>query len=186
MRLPRAGPSRAEFDRFVLSHVDGFVRTGYLLVGDLAEAEDLVQECLLRVARRWPRVRSMDYPVAYARRILINLAIDGAECRARARLELAMGEGSVLETRVDEAAERRLGVVGVHAELLSALEMLPPRQRVVLVLRYFEDLSEVQVAETLGCSLGTVKSTTSRGLAQLRQALEAAPTPVTDARRSDS
>ncbi|MGZ4295714.1 MAG: sigma-70 family RNA polymerase sigma factor, partial [Solirubrobacteraceae bacterium] len=71
----------------------------------------------------------------------------------------------------DESSARRLHAVGVRAELVQALGTLPPRQRAVLVLRYFEDLSEAQVAELLGCSLGTVKSTASRGLTRLHAAL---------------
>ncbi len=70
IELRRAERVRGEFDKFVESHADELLRTGYLMVWDLAEAEDLVQETLLRVAKRWPRARSMDRPVAYARRIL--------------------------------------------------------------------------------------------------------------------
>lgn len=106
---PRAAGSRAEFELFVADSAEPLLRTAYLVVWDLAEAEDLVQACLLAVARRWPRVRRMDHPRAYARRILLNLALAG----------------------------------------------LPPRQRAVLVLRYFDDLSESQVADALGCSVGT-------------------------------
>lgn len=158
-----------DFDRFVATHVDDLLRTAYLIVGDEAEAEDLVQECLLRVARRWPRVRRMDQPRAYARRILVNLAVDGARGRARRRSEL-----------VPEAAERSTAVdplpaLDARAELLQALAELPARQRAVLVLRYFNDLTESQVAEVLGCSPGTVKSSASRGLARLREALKPVP-----------
>lgn len=174
MELFGKGRTRGEFERFVASHADDLLRTGYLIVWDLAEAEDLVQECLLRVARRWPRVRSMDHPGAYARRILVNLALDGAKRRARRRRELEPLDGLPSEARVDEAAAHELRTLAAKAELLDVLGTLPPRQRAVLVLRYFEDLSEVQVAEILGCSRGTVKSTTSRGLARLRDVLAVA------------
>jgi RNA polymerase sigma-70 factor (sigma-E family) len=155
-----------DFDQFVAAHVDDLVRTAYLIVWDEAEAEDLVQECLLKVARRWPRVRRMEQPRAYARRILVNLALDGARGRARRRSELEPGGGSSA-TAVDP-----LSALDTRAELLQALGQLPARQRAVLVLRYFNDLTEAQVAEVLGCSPGTVKSSASRGLARLREVLQ--------------
>jgi len=170
MRRPSRGGTRAEFERFVDDCADVLLRTGYLIVWDLAEAEDLVQETLVRVARRWPRVRRMDQPVAYARRILVNLAIDDGKRRSRRRGELEPPDGP-LQARADEAAARVFGTLDARAELLGALALLPPRQRTVLVLRYFEDLSEAQTAQTLGCSVGTVKSTASRALARLREAL---------------
>jgi RNA polymerase sigma-70 factor (sigma-E family) len=157
---------RADFDRFVMDNTDGLLRTAYLIAWDLPEAEDLVQETLLRVAGRWHRVRRMERPLAYARRILVNLALDGAPRRARSRLELS-GEPS--PDRPDQTADP--SAVDTHDELLAALAALPPRQRSVLVLRYFLDLPEAEVAAALGCSLGTVKSTASRGLARLEQTL---------------
>jgi RNA polymerase sigma-70 factor (sigma-E family) len=167
----RAQRARADFEQFVTGSSDALLRTAYLVVWDPAEAEDLVQECLLAVARRWPRVRGMDHPHAYARRILINLALDGATRRTRRRDELAANGSGAADEFADESSARRLHAVGVRAELVEALGTLPPRQRAVLVLRYFEDLSEAQVAELLGCSLGTVKSTASRGLTRLHAAL---------------
>ena len=166
----RSDRSRREFERFVAECSDGLLRTAYLIVWDLAEAEDLVQECLLTVARRWPRVGRMDHPRAYARRVLVNLALDGRKRRWRRRRELEASP-SVLERGADEASSRRLDGIEDRSELLPALATLPPRQRAVLVLRYFEDLSEAQVAAALGCSVGTVKSTASRGLARLQAAL---------------
>src|SRR5690348_17833462 len=84
----------AEFDQFVAAHVDDLLRTAYLIVWDEGEAEDLVQECLLKVARRWPRVRRMEQPKAYARRIVVNLALDDARRRARRRHELEPGDAT--------------------------------------------------------------------------------------------
>ena len=161
----------SEFDQFVASNVDRLLRTAYLIVWDEREAEDLVQECLFKVAKRWPRVSSMDRPAAYARRILVNLALDGAPRRARRRSEL---EPPKLLPR--EAAEDPVGALPGRADLLEALAGLPREQRAVLVLRYFNDLTEVQAASVLGCSEGTVKSRASRGLARLREAL--APMPI--------
>jgi RNA polymerase sigma-70 factor (sigma-E family) len=148
------------------------LRTAYLVVWDIGEAEDLVQECLLRVARRWPRVRAMEHPVAYARKILINLALDGAGRRSRRRGELTVATDHNGDLPDEDAAGR----FEARSELASALRRLPPRQRAVLVLRYFHDLSEAQVAETLGCSVGTVKSSASRGLDRLRAQMTPAET----------
>jgi RNA polymerase sigma-70 factor (sigma-E family) len=155
------------FDQFVAAHVDDLLRTAFLIAWDEAEAEDLVQECLLKLARRWPRVRSMDQPHAYARRSLINLATDGARGRARRRVELDPLPLEAAERSVDPLAD-----LDTHAELVEALGRLPPRQRAVLVLRYFNDLTEVQTAEVLGCPPGTVKSNAARGLARLREVFE--------------
>ena len=80
-----------DFDQFVAAHVDDLLRTAYLIVWDDGEAEDVVQECLLKLARRWPRIRRMEQPRAYARRILVNLALDGARGRSRRRGELGRG-----------------------------------------------------------------------------------------------
>ncbi len=155
-----------DFDQFVAAQVDDLLRTAYLIVWDAAEAEDLVQECLFKVASRWPRIRRMEQPRAYARRILVNLALDGARARARRRTELEP-DMWIAPTAVDPLAR-----VDARAELLQALGQLPERQRAVLVLRYFNDLTEAQVAEVLGCPPGTVKSSASRGLARLREALQ--------------
>ena len=77
MDLLRKGRTRVEFERFAADNVDGLLRSAYLMADDRGEAEDLVQECLLRLARRWPRVRSMEHPGAYARRVLFSLVLDG-------------------------------------------------------------------------------------------------------------
>jgi RNA polymerase sigma-70 factor (sigma-E family) len=158
-----------DFDEFVARYVDDLLATAYLIVWDEAEAEDLVQECLLKVARRWPRIRRMERPRAYARRIVVNLALDGARNRARRRSELEQGEAA------SPIADDPLEALDTRAELLEALGQLPARQRAVLVLRYFNDLTEAQVAEVLCCPPGTVKSSASRGLARLREALEPVP-----------
>jgi RNA polymerase sigma-70 factor (sigma-E family) len=164
---------RADFDRFVADSTEMLVRTAFLIVWDLQEAEDIAQETLLEVARRWPRVRRMSHPVAYARRILVNRAVSGAGKRARARSELG---GEAPPDRADEI--NAADAIGIHDELMQALAQLPPRQRAVLVLRYFLDLPEAEVAAALKCSLGTVKSTASRGLARLEQAMR----PTNDTR----
>jgi RNA polymerase sigma-70 factor (sigma-E family) len=159
-----------DFDEFVNGATDDLVRTAYLLTWDEGETEDLVQETLLLLARRWTRVGTMEYPSAYARRVMTNLAIDGRVRRRRRRDELRAG-GQAVESRPDGAALRALGVVEDDALFHRALDDLPDRQRTVIVLRYWADLKEVDIAERLGCSVGTVKSTLSRGLARLRQSM---------------
>ncbi len=170
---------RRQFEQFAASSSDALLRTAYLMVWDLAEAEDLTQETLLQVARRWRRVHRMSHPLAYARRVLINLAVDGAGRRSRRRQELEESSDRRLQERADESAAADLERIAVRAELLSAIGRLPPRQRAVLVLRYFDDLSEAQAAEALGCSIGTVKSTASRALARLQAEMQPQPTIVT-------
>jgi RNA polymerase sigma-70 factor (sigma-E family) len=170
----RSRPTRSkeEFDHFVADSVDGLLRAAYLIAWDFAEAEDLVQECLFRVARHWPRVRAMDHPNAYARKVLVNLALDEGRRRTRHRSELARSGSPQVEEHEDEAAVRVLGWVETSTDMTRALGQLAPRQRVTLVLRYFDDLSEAQVADVMGCSVGTVKSTTSRALERLRDVVE--------------
>jgi RNA polymerase sigma-70 factor (sigma-E family) len=168
-RASAAERRRAEFERFVAESTRPLLRAAYLVVGDVAEAEDVVQECLIKVARRWPRVRTMDHPLAYARRVLINVALDGSHGRVRRRDELELP--NALQNGHDEGSARELAAVDARSELEQALAMLPPRQRAVLVLRYFEDLSEADTAAVLGCSLGTVKSTASRALTRLQSTL---------------
>jgi RNA polymerase sigma-70 factor (sigma-E family) len=176
--VTRTERRRAEFEQFVTASSASLLRTAYLIAWDLTEAEDLVQECLLAVARRWPRVRGMEHPYAYARRMLINLALDGAARRSRRRQELDPDAPSIVAQMADDSCARALRDVDVRSELTQALGSLAPRQRAVLVLRYFEDLPEAQVARVLGCSVGTVKSTASRGLTRLQAAL-AADLPLT-------
>ena len=171
MHWLRAGGPQRDFERFVTDSTGQLLRSAYLMTSDLAGAEDLVQETLLRVARRWPRVRAMEHPAAYARRILVNLVIDGAGQRARHTGELAASARPGLPDRADIRAEHDLRAVDTQEELLQALGTLPARQRAVIVLRYWEDLPETEVAAILGCSVGTVKSTASRGLARLRAAV---------------
>ena len=159
---------RLEFDDFVEESADGLLRAAYLIAWDLAEAEDLVQECFFRLARHWPRVRRMEHRTAYARKVLVNLALDEGRRRSRRRAELQGSDRHPMEEREDVASAEVFGRVEAGTDLVRALGALPPRQRAALVLRYFEDLSAPQVAEVMGCSVGTVKSTTARALGQLR------------------
>lgn len=182
----RTGTVRRQFDEFVRGATGDLLRTGYLMTWDLPAAEDLVQETLLRVARRWGKVRTMAYPGAYARRVLVNLALDGARRRSRERDELITDEG--FGHPPDEAAVQAFRTIEDLAVFRSAFTALTGRQRAVLVLRYWNDLSEAEVAKTLGCSTGTVKSTASRAAARLAglmdRAGELTPSPDATERRS--
>jgi RNA polymerase sigma-70 factor (sigma-E family) len=162
---------RDEFERFVAGSVDDLLRTAYLVTWDLPGAQDLVQECLWQVARRWPRVRSMEHPTAYARKILLKVALDGARRRGRHRSELAGNSIVEMVDRRGSSVTGTIGMVETRSELVEGLKALAPRQRAVLVLRYLHDLPEAQVADILGCSVGTVKNTGFHALQRLRQAL---------------
>lgn len=163
------GRAKRQFEAFVAGETERLFRTAYLMTGDAADAEDLVQEAFVRIARRWHRVRSMKRPAAYARRALVNLALDGARRRSKLRAELDAPEGGA--EHADETAARALREVDDLAEFRWALAQVPPGQRAVLVLRYWEDLAVAEVAEILGCSAGTVKSAASRGTARLASIL---------------
>lgn len=130
-----------------------------LTVGDVHLAEDLVQQTLTKVYRRWRRIESA--PLAYARRTLVTTFIDDRH-RARHRHEYAVAE--VPEAAAREAPEPR-------PALMEALRLLAPRMRAAVVLRYVEDLSVEETARLLGCSTGNVKSQAARGLARLREHL---------------
>lgn len=161
--------SITNFDDFVLAHGEVLLRTARLITLDDSEAEDLVQECFLQISRRWARVSAMEQQGGYARRVLVNLVLRDSRKRSRRRAELI--EHRLEEATSPDAAE----LLGLREELMSGLLQLTPRQRTVLALRYFYDLSESQIAEALGCSIGTVRSTTSRSLAHMRDAIERSP-----------
>ncbi|MGN9768762.1 SigE family RNA polymerase sigma factor [Micromonospora sp. SD12] len=157
------------FRAFVEIRYADLLRTAYLLTGSRHAAEDLVQSALMRVMRRW---RQVNDPLAYVRRIMANERVSLWH-RFGSREFLAGVTGA---WRLHAERGRSPDVaddVVVRDEVLTALRGLPPRMRAVLVLRYWEDLPEAQIAQTLGCSVGTVKSQASRGLARLRAVLPA-------------
>ncbi len=162
-----------DFDEFVRAASPRLVRTAYLLVGDLGHAEDLVQTALVRTARRWRDAKAA--PTAYARAVLVNLAKDRVRARSRRVAETPL-DGMPVTHRGPAAtgADVDVEAIVLRDALVRATRALPPRQRAVLVLRYFEDLPVEQVAEILGCSTGTVKSQTHHALVRLR-ALVATP-----------
>jgi RNA polymerase sigma-70 factor (sigma-E family) len=135
------------------------LRTAVLLAGSQEDGEDLLQAALERVYRRW---RTVSDPEAYLRRTLYHLAVDGWRRNRAWRSCLAL-------LRPGDAASDSTALVDQRAALIQLLHALPPRQRTAIVLRYWEDLSEAETAAAMGCSLGTVKSATSRGIRRLRE-----------------
>ena len=152
-----SGGSDAEFADFVAQWSPALLRVAFLLTGDRGLAEDLLQTALLKTSRRWSRIADQQAAYPYVRRVLVTTS---ASWRRRRRV------GEVLTDRLPEPAT----TVGAAApgRAVAALEALPPRMRAVIVLRYYEDLSEADTAAALGCSVGSVKSQASRGLARLR------------------
>lgn len=137
------------------------LRTAHLLTGDRGHGEDLLQQALERLYRHWRRIDGD--PEGWVRRTMVNLATDRWRLRSRRPLESARPLPDRPMTGDPHAA------VEHRHDLVLALRALTARQRAVLVLRYFDDLSEAEVAALLGCSVGTVKSTASKALVRLRE-----------------
>ncbi|MDA0631930.1 SigE family RNA polymerase sigma factor [Nonomuraea sp. MCN248] len=151
---------RSEYDAFVEASWHRLLRTAYLLTRDWGAAEDLVQTALLKAWQAWPRLG--DVREAYVRKIIVNLHVSWWRRRWR-QAELTSGSPPDQEQTADH-----MGQADDRELVWQALGRLPARQRAVVVLRYFEDMTEAQTASTLGCSVGTVKSQASRALARLR------------------
>jgi RNA polymerase sigma-70 factor (sigma-E family) len=156
------GDTEPEFSDFMAARWAPLYRTAYLLTGDPHEAEDLLQTVLARTCVRWGSIRDKRAAEAYVRQGLVREVQRTWRRRGR---ELVTdeppdaGHGGGLTTRAD------------HLALWQEIRKLPPRMRATLVLRYFEDLTEAQTAEALGCSVGSVKSQTHHAMARLRAAL---------------
>jgi RNA polymerase sigma-70 factor (sigma-E family) len=153
----------AEFSEYVTLRWPPMLRTARLLTGDDGLAEDLVQTALEKCYVKWPRLRARDATDAYVRRAIVNTYISWQ--RRRSWYEVPrerMPEAAVADTTAD---------VPRRSMLQTALSGLPAKQRAVVVLRFYEDLSVQQVAAVLGCSTGTVKSQTSDALGKLRDLL---------------
>jgi RNA polymerase sigma-70 factor (sigma-E family) len=156
--------NEADFTDFVAHRGSALLRTAYLLCGgDRGAAEDLLQEVLERVYPRWRRIQ--DRPEPYIRASLANAAANRWRARSRRVSEVPLDEATDT-TRTGHEQQ-----IVEHDRVVRALRELPPRMRAVLVLRFFDDMSEADVARALRCSTGTVKSQTSRGLARLRELL---------------
>ncbi|WP_370111823.1 SigE family RNA polymerase sigma factor [Streptacidiphilus sp. MAP12-33] len=150
----------ADFDAFASARWRRLVRTAHLLTGDHHEAEDLVQLTLAKAYPHWNRIRRLDSPDAYLHRALVNNSLTRHRRRRARQLLMPWVPDRALPSEAARVEQRSL--------LRQALDGLPLRMRVVVVLRYWEDLSEQEVATVLGCSVGNVKSQASRGLAKVR------------------
>jgi RNA polymerase sigma-70 factor (sigma-E family) len=154
----RRGEDTEAFDAFVRARLPHLLRFGRALTGDDHAAADLVQDALERTLLRWSKVTSED-PEGYVRRAMVNRSISVWRKLGRERL-------------TDELPQQSYDDQPRDAVLLDALRRLAPRQRAVIALRYYEDLTEAQTAEILGCSVGTVKSQSSLAIARLRGLLD--------------
>lgn len=142
-------------------------RTAFLLTGDRDYAEDLVQTALEKTHRRWPSVAAMDSPRAYVRRVMINTATSWRRRRSYGEVPQEPTDTVYAPSGFEQVEQRQ--------QLVAALQLLPPKMRAVLVLSYFEDLPDQQIAEALGSSVATVKSQRSRGLGRLREQMGVSP-----------
>jgi RNA polymerase sigma-70 factor (sigma-E family) len=144
---------------YVRSRHAELLRFAHVLCGDPHLAADLVQDALERVGVAWQRIQRQDDPEGYLRRIIVHRYVSRWRALRRERLVADLPERRHIDA---EPADR---------ELWGLLAALPPRQRAVLALRFYEDLTEAHIADVLGCSIGTVKSTSSRALSKLRSGL---------------
>jgi RNA polymerase sigma-70 factor (sigma-E family) len=162
MAPPQGSGHVEDFEEFVAAALPGLLRFGVILTGDRHRADDLVQTALVKTMRRW-RAIEPDQPTAYVRRAMVNTHLSGWR---RSRRETGMPDGFDIAARTDETAS-----YDDQDQLARALAVLPPRQRAVIVLRFYAGLSEAEIAETLGCAPGTVKSQSSKAMLRLRREL---------------
>jgi RNA polymerase sigma-70 factor (sigma-E family) len=151
----------ATFVEFVAARSSALQRAAYLMVGDVGLAQDLVQEALVKTCGAWSRLRDPRAAEAYTRRVIATTAMSWFRRRA---WSAERPSGPPPETPVPGHADG----VTTRTWMWQCLLQLPPRQRVAIVLRFYEDLTEAQTAEAMNCAVGTVKSQVSAGLAKLR------------------
>jgi RNA polymerase sigma-70 factor (sigma-E family) len=165
-----------QYAAYVAQSWSRLFRTAYALTGDYREAEDLLQTALLKVYAAWHRIDAADAPDAYVRRILINQVISWRR-RSRHHAEIVSNAPPERVVASPDAA------VVERAAMWDALRQLPPRQRAIVVLRFYEDLSERDIADLMDVAPGTVKSQCSAALAKLQAALSSdVVDPTGDAR----
>jgi RNA polymerase sigma-70 factor (sigma-E family) len=160
-----SGTDVPAFEQYAGGAWPSLYRHAYLLTGNHADASDIAQQTLLKAYQSWSRICRSDSPEAYLRRILTNTFLSDRRPKKR-RLEVLTDAPHEYDTAPEkqDGPEDRLS-------LWPHVKSLPPRQRAVIVLRYYEDLTEREIADTLGCSPGNVKSTAHRALKALRAAL---------------
>lgn len=165
---------RASFEQFVEGSSSRMLTLAMLLTGhNRADAEDLLQTVLERAFRRWRRICRGGDPSSYVRQMLVNASIDRWRL-LRHRPEQPIDSDDSLPVAAGMSGPDQSAAIADHDLLWRALAQLPPGQRAVLVLRYYEDLTEAQTAALLGCSVGSVKTQASRALARLRSIVEVA------------
>ena len=152
------------FDVFVVTHSKALVRCAFLIVGDASTAQDVVQIALVKVAKRWESVVAGGHPLPYVRSAVVHAAISWR--RRKWYGEIPNG------ALPDHPGADALNAVENRDRLRRALAELPRRQRAAVVLRHYLDLDEAATAAALGCSIGTVKSQTAKGLARLRTSID--------------
>ncbi|WP_104105456.1 SigE family RNA polymerase sigma factor [Nocardioides sp. 616] len=157
------------FREYVEARSPALLRTAWMLTGDQANAEDLLQTALARTWPHWTRVTE-GQPDAYVRKVMVRL---NADWRARRWNRESPTHDGQPHKRAHRASLDDTVRVDDRLDLLEALMSLPVRQRQAVVLRYYDDLSVDAVADVMDCSAGTVKSQSAKGLSKLRQALEA-------------
>jgi RNA polymerase sigma-70 factor (sigma-E family) len=162
VRMPGEPPHVAEVETFLAERGEQLLRTAIVLAGSRDAGEDLLQAALERLFRNWRKI-SGD-PEGYLRRTLAHLATDGWRRNGRWRGKLGLLQATDAGYLPDGTSR-----VDHRDQLVRLLVQLPLRQRTAIVLRYWEELSEAETAEVMGCSVGTVKSATSRGLNRLRE-----------------
>ncbi|MFY1674203.1 SigE family RNA polymerase sigma factor [Plantactinospora sp. WMMB334] len=151
------------YEEFADSRLTALLRYAVMLTGDSHLAQDLVQETMVRVQLNWRRVTRADAPEQYVRRMLTNQYLDWQRGSWVRRVLLRAEPEEAVAARVDHAE-----ATADRDQVWSWLARLPRRQRAALVLRYYEDLPDAEIAEVLGCAVGTVRSMISRALATLR------------------
>ena len=151
------------FDEFIDAEMGGLARFSGALAGDRYVAEDILSDALVKVARRWRRISALEDPAAYVRRVVASTYLDDRR-PAQRRRTAPTSDIAVLDRSSADPADAVID----RAEVARLLAALPPQQKAAVVLRYLTGESDEQIAETLGCSTGTVRSHLSQARATLR------------------
>jgi RNA polymerase sigma-70 factor (sigma-E family) len=165
---PQGADARAAVSALYQTHAVGLIRLAVVMLGDRPAAEDVVQDAFAGLYRRWNHLSGQDRALGYVRASVLN----GCRSRLRAKVRDERLAAASPATLAAVSAEQAVLIGEEHAAVLAALRRLPDRQREALVLRYYLDLSEPEIAASMGIGRGTVKSTASRALAALGRLLE--------------
>ena len=152
------------FRDFVAARSTALLRSAWLLTGDKATAQELVRAALVKSRRRWPRLAGQEAPEAYVRQLMLTAFLTQGRRHRHGGLHVAVPPSRPEPPDASDEA-------GIPQAVSRALRTLDPRPRAAVVLQFFDDLTEAQVAYILGCSVGTVRSETAEALSQLRESL---------------